>query len=176
MYYTDWDPDAPVTVENAFVDAGLAVARLALSDLDNTPQPWMKYYNGSFSEPGAGGRFTLLTNGMTPFVGYNSYLERWIMFHNHGFDPLSYPYIALRTSSDGLIWSERMEVLIAGENSTMVGSPTIVDDSSDDPRISDNEFWLYYGYSDNLHTDSLKLVRSKIIIVKNNGDNIIEII
>jgi len=72
-YKTDGSPDfSQADWENH-------IARSKVSD-EGKPGTWDKYYNGSFSEPGIGGRSTPLDNRPVNanFVVYNSYLDKYI--------------------------------------------------------------------------------------------------
>lgn len=55
------------------------VARSPVS-VQGKPGTWYKYFNGSFSEPGLGGRSTPINtlNSYGNFVSYNSYLNRYL--------------------------------------------------------------------------------------------------
>lgn len=89
-----------------FADAGgwrTHLARSRVSDLGK-PGTWYKYYNGSFSEPGIGGRSTPVNNlpASGAFVVYNSYLNRFITSFVSGKFGFSFYY---SSEGDFLSWN-----------------------------------------------------------------------
>lgn len=63
-----------------FVDADnqIHLARSKVTDLGK-PETWYKYYNGSFSEPGLGGKSSPISEKLADrIVTYNTYLNRFI--------------------------------------------------------------------------------------------------
>jgi hypothetical protein len=95
-----------IVVRNGYMytwynDSGqTAVARAALSDvLAGVTTNWFKYYNGDFSEPGLGGRFTPLNQpvGWTSSISFNTYLNQFMV--------AMWSPLALFFSKDGITWS-----------------------------------------------------------------------
>lgn len=144
MYYVDYQPPPNYSYWN------LAVARLHINDLDKTPQLWKKYYNGEFTEPAMGGKFTSINSEGAiefPAVSFDTYLKRWIMLHV-SWDENSVWEIALRTSGDGISWSEPQAILRSSNPRDQVMSPIIIG-TGDNPSLTGQEFWLYYSYAPN---------------------------
>ena len=128
----------------------VAAARAKVLDVvsaaenQNDVVPWTKYFNGSWSEPGLGGRSTELADGKHVSwrsISYNSYLRKWIMVAQARPDPsIRQVKLTLFQSSDGLFWTNRMQLESDPGNS---GYPTIVG-LGNDPGVSDAEFYVYY--------------------------------
>ncbi len=139
LYYQDYRP----TEYSRFGE--LTVARLPIADLDKSPQPWKKYYNGAFTESGLSGQFSPIAH-KAPFatVSYNTYLGQWIMAHVSWEDADIY----LRTSPDGIDWSDPKLLAASDDTRNWLMAPTLVG-IGDDPAASGQEFWLYYAYAPN---------------------------
>lgn len=127
---------------------GIALARSKLEDRGR-PGTWFKYYNGDFTEPGLGGRATHVVTGAStpggwagfPSVSFNTYLNAYLMVHvgQYGF--------YLRTSKNGIYWSDPIELLRATTNvptSSLSSFPTII--GEDDTHTAQTN-WLYYGFT-----------------------------
>jgi len=71
MLYVEW------------TDWGTHLARSRVSDLGK-PGTWYKYYNGSFSEPGLGGRSTNIVKHILSSTTYNSYLDKILSIRGWG--------------------------------------------------------------------------------------------
>jgi hypothetical protein len=128
--------------------AEIAVARAREADVleaavgQHTAAPWRKYHDGTWDEPGLGGRSSPLeaSNTLSAWFGvsYNTYLGRYVMV---AFGP---PWPATNLywleSVDGLTWTDR-KLLVADANQkvyvTLVGL-------GDDPRVTDRSFYVYY--------------------------------
>lgn len=142
MYYVDYPKPPHYTAWQ------LAVARLPVQDLDKAPQPWKKYLQGAFSEPARGGRFTPLIEEMGFLsVSFNTYWNQWIMIHN-----VDEWKIFLRTSTDGIRWSPPKTLVESPDPRDYLLHPTIVG-LGENPGITGQEFWIYYGYAPNKRAD-----------------------
>ena len=58
--------------------SGIGVARAPING-NGKPGTWTKYYQGSFSQPGIGGRADKKIEGFSPSIIYNQYLGKYIM-------------------------------------------------------------------------------------------------
>jgi hypothetical protein len=127
----------------------LAVARAPLADLVNNSlsgikTPFMKYHNGSWSQPGRGGLASPLEQGNPAnwwsSVSYNEYLDQLVLVSSQWQAGGTGPDLYLATSSDGVNWSARQPlVLDAGEQMY----PTIIGTGAD-PQITGQSFYVYY--------------------------------
>lgn len=131
----------------------LTVARARIQDVviaaneSNSVVPWFKFYNGTWNEPGLGGRSSILENGNPGTrwfdVSFNEYLEKYIMVVSAQNPNTNRPNLYLTESTDGLVWGSRK--LIADEQgesfyTTIIGS-------GNDPRVSGQQFYIYYTFS-----------------------------
>ena len=150
-----------------FVGMGVARARVddvirAAVDRDALV-PWMKYFNGAWTEPAIGGRFTPLemknsawsayrasiqpvSNVAVYGSSYNEYLKKYLLIIGQwpmttlGNDSAD---LHLLESSDGLVWENELEIEHGGW-AAMYG--TIVG-TGKDPHISGSDFYVYYTYA-----------------------------
>jgi hypothetical protein len=112
-----WDPNAP----NAIV--WVAVARAPVQEVvaaaaAGHTSPWFKFYQGSFSEPGLGGRASdLVPSGciFEPDITYDQYVQEYVMVAmscggTPPPPPGAYNLTAL-FSSDGMSWTGRQELV-----------------------------------------------------------------
>lgn len=152
MYYNDYSSDE-------YKQDQIAVARLHLSDLDKSPQPWKKWFQGHFQGEALGGAFTpLFGDAAFPSVSYNTYLKKWIMVHISA-EPNIFYY---RTSADGLRWSPAQLLVKSDHERNWLLHPTIIG-FGEDPSITGQEFWLYYAYAPNKRAEPGGwLVRRKV--------------
>jgi hypothetical protein len=125
---------------------GLAVARAKVTDvvsnaLVGVSSSFLKYYNGSFSEPGIEGRATAIQSGACQWmdVVYDRYLDKFVLVVVENND------LWLSWSDDGVTnWSPRQRLEAeAGESFY----PTIVSADSDPKIVSRGQFYVYYTYS-----------------------------
>ncbi|CAL5219354.1 g1170 [Coccomyxa viridis] len=121
---------------------GMCGVRIARSgDPWGQPGSWFKWWEGSFSQPGLGGREGEVKElgvwGGNPSVTWNAYLERWLMVW-HGWSP---PNVYLSSSRDLLHWEPA--VRIVGEEGRNTWYPTIIGDAGD--RWCGQRARLYYG-------------------------------
>lgn len=127
--------------------AELAVARAPISQIlqnawTGQRTEFTKYYNGSWSESGLGGRASALEignpNNNWSSVSYNEYLNQLVLVSSEWAG--GQPDLYLATSSDGLNFSPRQAlVLDPGEQFY----PTIVGTGAD-PTRSGQSFYVYY--------------------------------
>jgi hypothetical protein len=119
LYYSDLSPDGTCDGQTSLLKNTpcITVARIGLDQLGAAAQngqaaPWRKYYHGSFTTPGIGGRFTplIVTAGATwarwPVVVHDAVRHRFLMVYvlvEPG--PVLRTEVDLRESSDGLHWS-----------------------------------------------------------------------
>lgn len=139
VYYRDWLSD--------YSTAEVAVARAPMADIMNNAlagvgTSFSKYYNGSFSQPGLGGKSSYLENGNPNngwlSVSYNEYLGQMMMVTSQWSASGNDLYLA--TSPDGINWSPRQPIALdAGEQFY----PTIVGTGSQ-PMRTDKSFYVYY--------------------------------
>jgi len=138
--------------------------RMAISDdPDGRPGTWYKYYQGTFSEKGLGGKSTPLAGlsdvpGSNPSVHYNTYLKLWIMVY-HGWNPTC---IYISSSEDGYVW-KKPQVLVTGEQGGRAWYPTIIGESD---VSADERAKLYYadftpdGRSRNFASQAIRFIRN----------------
>jgi hypothetical protein len=148
--------------------AELAVARAPLSEvLSNSYSGqrtnFSKYYNGSWSEPGIGGRASALEIGNPAnawsAVSYNDYLDQVVMVSSQWEANKNDLYMS--TSADGINWSPREAIDVdAGEQFY----PSIIGTGAD-PNRSGQSFYVYYTDSQKgawSRWNDAKLVRREI--------------
>ena len=152
-----------------FVGMGVARARVddvirAAVDRDALV-PWMKYFNGAWTEPAIGGRFTALemkgsawtayrasiqpVSNVAVYGGsYNEHLKKYLLIIGQwpmtklGNDSAD---LHLLESSDGLVWENELEIEHGGW-AAMYG--TVVG-MGKDPHVSGSDFYIYYTYYPN---------------------------
>lgn len=137
MYYNDYN------LKNYSAIGELTVARLSITDLDENPQPWEKFYNGNFTKPADGGRYSKIIDKVPfPSVSYNSYLQQWIMAQVSWEDSNIY----FRTSNDLIQWSALRLLIETDKEGNWLMAPTLIG-IGDEPNITSQEFWVYYAYA-----------------------------
>ena len=144
---------------------GVAIARASKSN----PSVWTKYYIGSFSEAGIGGRITpvIRTGGVNnqPWIESviaNAYLGKYVMIHTDYFNEGAF---FIRTSDDLFNWTDP-QLLIPSAANWKYRYPTIL---GRDSKSMGQNGWLYFGrYATAL--DSL-LYRRPISFSKTTNDN-----
>jgi hypothetical protein len=128
----------------------LAVARARIADVlaaavSNSVTAWTKYRNGSWSQPGLWGASSALEfgNPASNFmsVSYNSFAKKYLLvvvgISDKNWD------LYLTESADGINWSNRIQLESDPGESY---APTIIG-LGDEPRDSDQKFYVYYSYS-----------------------------
>lgn len=118
-------------------------------DPEGAPGSWFKFFNGSFNEPGIGGRESPVPGlgsilGANPSVHFNSKLNRWIMvFHSHDDSELENPNSLFIASSLNLVqWDTPALFLAPSSPYQRFWNPTILGSSD----VSSGESaTLYYG-------------------------------
>ena len=154
VYYTEHS-----RVDNRGVQ--ICVARASLSDRKSPAEWWKKFYKGSFSQPGLGGKDTPVmsvaykndADAMSPDVKYSPKIGRYIMIFTVNMwreeikkieAAVSGVYVS--DSIDGIRWSEPKKLItdygIISTGRATVWRPTIVFDKG-----SYTDGWLVYGRS-----------------------------
>jgi hypothetical protein len=141
LYYNDRTDD-PAYAAGDFdcaTESCVAVARAKASDVcSGVTNPWKKYYNGDFTEPGVydatnateayplgtGGKFTPLFKGAGPTPEVVRVPGAWIMVHRFGAGG-----IALRSSLDGIAWSTPTQIVTADDGGFSTLYPSLLTDS-----------------------------------------------
>jgi hypothetical protein len=139
---------SPDTQSNC--NGNIAVARAPVSTVVQAARrgvvsPWTKYRNGAWSEPGLGGRSSDVapSRARRSFaIAYSSYLDRYILAMAKIVSPGVYG-LEISTSTDGIHWTDPQVLFTAPAE---IYAPTIVGTGSD-PRIVDQQFYVYYSYS-----------------------------
>lgn len=155
MYYSDHSRP-----ENRGVQ--ICVARCAIEDAARSDR-WKKFYDGSFDEPGLGGKDTpvvsaqaMQADAIFPQVTFIPELRRYVMVFNitvyreFGQDlkpEKSGIYIA--SSRDGICWSAPTQLLpirsIAAIGKEVGWHPSLLLEKVEDNHVKG---WLYYSYSE----------------------------
>jgi len=158
--------------------ANLAVARAHVSEVVQAAREgrnsvrWTKYYNGSWTEPGIGGRSTPLAPDNQEVlwgdVSYNAHLGKYISLSAGAPWPATDLYWA--ESDDGLHWTNYCRMVVDSAHKyyvTMVGV-------GENPRETGESFYLYYIRSrlyaqwGNRNEDAV-LVRRLLTLTKGAG-------
>ena len=109
-----------------------------------------KYFRGSFSQPGLGGRNNPILDlfhfpGGNPSVHYNAFLKKWVMvWETWDFSSPHPSSIWIFTSEDTLHWSS-LKVLLAAHGEERLIFPTIIGDSD---VQAGQKAWLCYARID----------------------------
>jgi hypothetical protein len=146
-------------------NTGIGLARAKLSDIVSAAQAdrfpgssgavFMKYFNGSFSEPGVidpsqpalgGGSFTPLFSygsGGWPTmssVAYDSAIRQYVMTYIAGWQNTNETGVALRFSPDGINWSDAT-IFNLGNTAFY---PSLLNTDGGDPNVLGSHFYIYY--------------------------------
>ena len=136
-------------VGDQFSPVKLAVARAKIDDILDAAEKgsevtrWEKFYQGSWAEPGIGGRSSPLTEKDRDFiimadVSFSSYLKKYISIVIGG--PWPNTSLNLCESADGIHWSNCRKI-VEGEGhnyyATLIGL-------EQNPHLLDREFFVYY--------------------------------
>lgn len=140
----------------------ICMARVDIQKDLPLPGKWYKYYEGSFSEPGIGGRDSVVMSAkhmddaeaVHPHVVFSEYLGLYIMVFNIDFwkefvdnTGLKRCGIYIAYSSDGINWSEPAMLIkdwpIPLMGKSLSWQPTLIFDEG-----STNEGWLVYAYTE----------------------------
>lgn len=127
----------------------LAVARAKISDVIDAvvnrrqAWPWMKYYEGTWTEPGLGGRSTaLIAQGDDSFmpsdVVFNMCLRKYTAVLLG--EPFPNSDLYWSESSDGIKW-DKLQKLVGDEGEQIYATLVGV---GDDPGLTGKEFFVYY--------------------------------
>ncbi|HEX2473778.1 MAG TPA: hypothetical protein VHK01_03465 [Lacipirellulaceae bacterium] len=141
VYYRDYMANG---ASSELAVARAPLAQLVSNTLSGIKTPFMKYYNGSWSQPGRGGLSSPLEGGNPAnwwsSVSYNEYLDQLVLVSSQWQSGGTGPDLYLATSPDGVNWSARQPlVLDAGEQMY----PTIIGTGAD-PQITGQSFYVYY--------------------------------
>jgi hypothetical protein len=139
VYYKDWLANGS-TAEVAVARA--PITEVITSALMGKSTAFTKYYNGSWSEPGIGGKATYLetVNPANSWLGvsYNDYLDQYVLVSSQWSDDGGDLY--LTTSPDGVNWAPRQPVAVdAGEQFY----PSIIG-AGPNPQLTGQSFYVYY--------------------------------
>jgi hypothetical protein len=96
-YYTEHSRRNPATGKSRSVIT--CMARCRVEDRGQ-PGTWKKYFEGSFSEPGLGGKDTEVANCWAPQVTYVPELKKYLMVGSRG-------GVHLLASDDGIAWQHQ---------------------------------------------------------------------
>jgi hypothetical protein len=144
LYFADLLQDG-----NSYTRVNLAVARAKIADVidvavnQRQAAPWMKYYQGTWVEPGLGGRSSPLIEQkdgsfMPSDVVFNTCLNKYTAVILG--EPFPNPDLYWSESSDGLKW-DRLQKVVGDEGeqiyATLVGE-------GDDPSLPEKDFFIYY--------------------------------
>ncbi len=134
---------------NPFDSPRMSVARAKIADVigaahQNTVSPWMKYYRGTWTEPGIGGLSTSLGAQQTfSGISYNTYLRTNIML----LFTENPTVLWLRTSDDGINWSEKQEVASYPAGTLTAFYLSIIGLGDNPSWVSDQRFYAYFLYA-----------------------------
>jgi hypothetical protein len=138
LYYTDHSRIDPRTGKERSVIT--CMARCKVSD-GGRPGKWSKYYDGSFGEPGLGGKDSEVANCWGASVTYIAEMRKYVMVGNR--DGICY-----FTSDDGIHWAKG-GTLVEAHDVPVIGEPVAFH-----PRLLVNEATpegatgqLVYSYS-----------------------------
>jgi len=126
--------------------ARASVAKVVEAGLEGRNTTWMKYHEGSFSQPALGGLSSPLERGNPSVrwmdVSYNTTLERFIMVVAANVS-MTQVDLFITWSEDGLDWAPRQQLTSDPGESFY---PSIIG-FEENPRQSSDRFYLYYTYS-----------------------------
>lgn len=144
----------PDRIERGSTDTFMSVARVPLADLldaayAQAPAPsFTKYYNGSWSQAGIGGRSSSIlplpypTYAGSPSVGFNSYLNRYVAV----FDDTQ--NISYAESPDGIHWADPVLIKATDPTQASADYAVIVSPKGDSTQLG-REYYIYYTDSPN---------------------------
>lgn len=96
IYYTEHSRRNPATGKGRSVITCMARANVKEG---GRPGSWKKFYNGSFSEPGLGGKDSEVANCWAPHVQYIHTMKKYIMIGSRG-------CVGFYVSDDGVKWTD----------------------------------------------------------------------
>lgn len=142
IYFRDY---LSLGAQNNLAVASAPVGEVIENAIQLTAANWQKYYEGSFSEPGLGGKSSQLesSNPNTRWmsVSYNTYLDAFVMVVAHTAHGNTNLYIT--ASRDGFHWAPRLQIESESGESFY---PTIIGIGGD-PLYSEESFYVYYTRS-----------------------------
>jgi hypothetical protein len=136
---------------------GISVARAPVAS-GGKPGTWTKWYDGSFSQPGLGGRSSLLTNITGTNVKKLANGELVAVSNNHQSIPGTAGGVYLSFSKDGINWRKRSTPLLAIPGEVAIGYASLVD--ADGRESLGSSFYLYY--EKRMSTGARYLIRRQV--------------
>jgi hypothetical protein len=146
IYFLEFDPNAP---------PGIYLARSPVS-ADAAPGSWKKYYRGSFSEPGLGGRGDPVIGPPSPAevtryvampsVSFNLFLQRYVAVVSTA---TTFYYTA---SEDGIHWEPGRDLGLGGSASpgypagNWIGYPSLLSLDQPSDGTTTGSGYLYYAH------------------------------
>jgi hypothetical protein len=139
VYFSDWLRDGSVT--------NISLARAAVSDVlegafggsVQRAAPFSKYYQGSWDEPGIGGRSTDLAptaqDGAAPQVAYDRDLGRYVAISD------VQQFMTYAESPDGIQWTDTAVLKIPMPYWSAYAVPVGM---GDDPSVLGKKFYIYF--------------------------------
>lgn len=155
MYYTEHSRENPATGEIRSVITCMARSPIGAG---GRPGTWKKYYQGSFDEPGLGGKDTEIADCWAGTVTYVPEMQKYFLLGLR--DGICWFW-----SDDGIHWSEKKELV--GEhclrvpenaNEPVYGAMCFVVEKASEKEVNGS---LLYGYTPN-HTVPMHLVKSSL--------------
>jgi hypothetical protein len=145
VYARDASKDGNPRQSNLSV-ARAEIAEVVKAGLAGKSATWMKYYDGSFSEPAIGGRSSPLEKGNPGTrwmdVSYNSAIDKFVMVVASNTAPGKVD-LFLSCSEDGIHWADRKKIAVEEGEAFY---PSIIGFLAD-PRKTGKEFYVYYTFS-----------------------------
>jgi hypothetical protein len=144
-YFYIYGPDQQAGTEcpTNFAVARAPVSQVLAAAANGTVTRWSKYYNGTWVEPGLGGRSSDLWQGqLRSFaIAHNRALDRDLIVMARQVDDRRFSMV-ISESADGLSWSQPTTLFtVSGE----IYAPTIV--GRGNPRVTGRRFFVYYTNS-----------------------------
>jgi hypothetical protein len=142
-YYTEHSRENPATGQTRSVIT--CMARSKVKD-GGKPGTWFKYYEGSFGEPGLGGKDTEVADCWAAHVTYIPEIKKYIMMGLR--DGICY-----FSSDDGVNWSEKRELMgehclriPENKNEPVYNTPSLIIESAKETEAKGT---LFYGFTPN---------------------------
>lgn len=139
-YYTEHSRKDPATGKTRSV-----ITCMARSKVEDGARPgtWKKYYNGSFDEPGLGGKDSEVANCWAPQVTYIPEMKKYVMLGNRG-------CVGFYSSDDGIKWANPV-ILFKMDDVPMIGHEIAIHPCLHIEKASATEAtgYVFYAYSPN---------------------------
>jgi len=143
-YYTEHSTVDPAT--NKSRGHFICMARSKLED-NGRPGSWKKYYQGSFDEPGLGGKDTVVADCWAPNVKYIAAIKKYVMLG-------SFEGTVLYTSDDGIKWENKTTLFkikdVPDIGNQIAMHPSLVVENANINGFSGRIFYSYshaYGHA-----------------------------